>query len=60
MSWIFFFFILIRIYECWWTNKKLKNIQSKNKYEDDIVQVSEHGCMNKIEINRIASSVDSI
>jgi len=64
MSWInFFFFILIKISECYWRNKKLKIIQGKNKYEDDrchIVQVSEHGCMNKRETNRIASFADSI
>lgn len=43
--------------------KKLKTIQGKSKYEDDryhIVQVSEHGCMKKREINRIASLADYI
>lgn len=43
--------------------KKLKTIQGKSKYEDDryhIVQVSEHGCMKKREINRIANFADYI
>lgn len=60
---LFIFLILIKISEFYWSNKKLKIIQGKNINEDDrchIVQVSEHGCMNKVEVNRIESCVDSI
>lgn len=55
--------ILIKISEFYWSNKKLKIIQHKNINEGDrshIVQVSERGCMNKVEVNRIESCVDSI
>lgn len=60
---LFIFLILIKISQFYWSNKKLKIIQGKNINEDDrchIAHVSEHGCMNKVEVNQIESCVDSI